>query len=131
MKKVVFALSAFALTAAGTLEAAESVEQRIVLENLEVAEKLSPLCQAVVDGDVELVKQYIDQGVDVNQKSNGKAAAHYAARYNKAEILHILIQNGADLYLRCDGGHTVKRHAELSNAKSALAVIKIAEKKRA
>ena len=131
MKKVVFALSAFALTLSGTVEAAESPVQQLILESSVLTEKLSPLCQAVVKGDVELVKQYIAQGVDVNLKSNGKAAAHYAARYNKAEILHILLENGADLYMRCDGGFTVKRHAQLSNAKSALAVIKIAEKKRA
>ena len=131
MKKVVFALSAFALTVAGTLEAAESVEEPVVLESSVVTEKLSPLCKAVVKGDVELVKKYIAQGVDVNLKSNGKAPAHYAARYNKAEILHILLESGADLNMRCDGGLSVKRHAQLSNAKSALAVIKIAEKKRA
>ena len=131
MRKVFIALSAIAIGSFGSVQAAEGS----ALESTNALEvsvfQLSPLCQAVVDGDVELVKQYIAQGVDLSQKSNGKAATHYAARYNKAEILHLLLEGGADLYQRCDAGYTVKRHAQLSNAKSALAVIKIAEKKRA
>ena len=131
MKKVLFALGAIAFTAVGTTQAATFIPVDEVAAIEKPAEQLSPLCQAVVKGDVELVKQYIANGVDLNLKSNGKAPAHYAARYNKAEILHLLIEAGADLNLRCDGGYTVKRHAQLSNAKSALAVIKIAEKKKA
>ncbi|PQJ15630.1 ankyrin repeat domain-containing protein [Aureicoccus marinus] len=131
MRKVFITLSAIAIGSFGSVQAAEgsTLESTDVLEVSVV--QLTPLCQAVVDGDVELVKQYIAQGVDLSQKSNGKAATHYAARYNKAEILHLLLEGGADLYQRCDAGYTVKRHAQLSNAKSALAVIKIAEKKRA
>lgn len=131
MRKVFITLSAIAIGSFGSVQAAEgsTLESTDVLEVSVV--QLTPLCQAVVDGDVELVKQYIAQGVDLSQKSNGKAATHYAARYNKAEILYLLLEGGADLYQRCDAGYTVKRHAQLSNAKSALAVIKIAEKKRA
>ena len=32
--------------------------------------KISPLCKAVATGEIELVKTYIRQGVDINKKSN-------------------------------------------------------------
>ena len=34
--------------------------------------------------------------------------AMFAARYNKAEILELLIENGADLKIKSDKGYTVK-----------------------
>lgn len=85
--------------------------------------KINSFCKAIVQGDVETVKRLIALGEDVNQKSLGKTPAIFAARYNKAEILSILLENGADLSIRCDNGYTPKKHAELSNAKEALAVI--------
>lgn|SRR5690554_3759708 len=85
--------------------------------------KINSFCKAIVQGDVETVKRLIALGEDVNQKSLGKTPAIFAARYNKAEILSILLENGADLSIRCDNGYTPKKHAELSNANEALAVI--------
>ncbi|WP_026811731.1 ankyrin repeat domain-containing protein [Arenibacter latericius] len=90
---------------------------------LETPRELSSFCKAIVEGDVATVKRFIDLGEDVNKKSLGKTPAIFAARYNKAEILSLLIKNGADLTVRCDNGYTAKRHAEFSNATDALAVI--------
>lgn len=86
--------------------------------------ELNSFCKAIIKGNVEVVKQLIALGEDVNKKSLGKTPAMYAARYNKAEILALLIENGAKLSLKSDKEKfTAKKFAELSNAKDALAVI--------
>ncbi len=86
--------------------------------------ELNSICKAIVQGDYEAVKKMIELGEDINQKSLGKTPAIYAARYNKVEILKLLIANGADLNRKCDKGWTIQEHAEHSNAKDALAVIR-------
>ncbi|AKA35745.1 MAG: ankyrin repeat domain-containing protein [Muricauda sp.] len=91
--------------------------------------KLNSFCTAIMKGDVATVKKMIELGEDVNQKSLGMAPIHYAARYNKAEILQVLLANGADVKRRCDKGFTAVKHAELSNAMDALKVLKAAMKK--
>ena len=97
--------------------------------NIVNAFEINSFCKAIIQGDVELVRKMIALGEDVNQKSLGKTPAHYAARYNKPEILELLIQNGANLKKRCDQGYSVKKYAELAKAKEALQVILIAMKK--
>ncbi|MCM4168634.1 hypothetical protein KCTC52924_02213 [Arenibacter antarcticus] len=87
------------------------------------ARVLNSFCKAIVKGDIETVKRLIELGEDVNEKSLGKTPVIFAARYNKADILSLLLDNGADLTIRCDSGFTPKRHAELSHANEALAVI--------
>ncbi|PKA99298.1 ankyrin repeat protein [Flavobacteriaceae bacterium MAR_2009_75] len=87
---------------------------------------VSSFCKAIMQGDLETVKKLIDLGEDVNQKSLGMTPAIFAARYNKAEILQLLIDNGADLRIRSDKGFTVKKYAELSNAVDALQVLEAA-----
>ena len=80
-------------------------------------------CKAIMEGDVETVKRMIVLGEDVDQKSLGKTPAIFAARYNKPEIMRILIANGADLSIKCDKGFTVEKYAELSNATDVLKVL--------
>lgn len=87
---------------------------------------LNSFCKAIVKGDIETVRKLISLGEDVNEKSLGMTPAIVAARYNKAEILELLIQNGANLKLKSDNGFTAKKYAELSNATEALEVIKTA-----
>lgn len=91
--------------------------------NLLAPSKINSFCKAIMQGDIETVQRLIDLGEDVNQKSLGKTPAIFAARYNKPEILSLLLENGADLSIKCDDGYTAKKYAELSNAKEALAVI--------
>ncbi|MDV7140695.1 ankyrin repeat domain-containing protein [Maribacter sp. TH_r10] len=85
--------------------------------------ELNMLCKAIVKGDVDLVKKLIAMGEDVNRKSLGKTPAIFAARYNRVEILKILIENGADLRIKSNKGHSITEIAELANAKEALQVI--------
>jgi len=91
-----------------------------------VSVDISTFCKAVMQGDVETVTKLIQLGENVNQKSLGMAPIHYAARYNKVEVLKTLIENGADLKAKCDKGYTAVKYAELSNAKEALAVLESA-----
>jgi ankyrin repeat protein len=85
--------------------------------------EISSFCKAIVKGDIELVKKLISLGEDVNQKSLGKTPAIFAARYNKAEILKLLIANGADLNIKSDGGFTISEIAQSANANEALEII--------
>ena|SRR5690606_9437442 len=100
-------------------------DSKLIAEALTMADpsKINSFCKAIVQGDIETVKRLIALGEDVDQKSLGKTPIIFAARYNKPEILSLLLENGADLSIRCDNGYTPKKHAELSNAKEALAVI--------
>ncbi len=93
------------------------------------AYEISTFCKAILKGDVETVKKLIELGEDVNKKSLGMTPAHFAARYNKPEILKVLIANGANLKAKCDKGYTVKKYAEMANADDAMAVLKNAMKK--
>ncbi len=85
--------------------------------------KINSFCKAIVQGDTATVKRLIALGEDVNQKSLGMTPAIFAARFNKVEILQLLIENGADLGQKCDKGWTIKKHAELSKATDVLAVL--------
>ncbi len=129
MKKTILTL--LAVGALGVFHASafdESVKftkDIVLVDNFE----LNSFCKAIMKGDVQTVKKLIELGEDVNQKSLGMAPVHFAARYNKAEILEILIANGADIKKRCDKGYTAKKHAELSNAADALKVIEAAMKR--
>jgi len=127
MKKTILTIAVAICAATGIYANETSKELKFNVEksiNLE----LSSFCKAIMKGDVETVIKLIDLGEDVNKKSLGMTPAHFAARYNKAEILEVLIENGANLKTRCDKGYTVKKHAELSNAMEALKVIKVAMK---
>ena len=89
--------------------------------NWEKKEDLNSFCKAIMKGDAKMVKQLIEFGEDVNKKSLGKTPAMFAARYNKVEVLKLLVKNGADLSMKSDKtNYTVKKFAELSNAKETL-----------
>ena len=91
--------------------------------------EVSPLCKAVAKGDTALVKTLIKQGADVNAKSNGMGPIHYAAKYNRVELIKILLTAGADVHKPCDLGYTALNHAELSKAKDAAQFLKRFKKK--
>ncbi len=88
--------------------------------------EISSFCKAVMQGDADTVKRMIQLGEDVNQKSLGMTPAMFASRYNKAEVLQILIDHGADLKIRSNRGFSARKYAELSNATDALTVLEAA-----
>ncbi len=83
----------------------------------------TPLCVAISKGDVEVVRKFVEYGVDVNQKSNGLTPLMLAARYNNVEIIKILLANGADASVKNERGLTALKLAELSNATDAVALL--------
>lgn len=130
MKKTILTVAAALMFAVTGVCANES--PTILNNTLKVSSasyELSSFCKAIVKGDFDTVKKLIELGEDVNQKSLGMAPIHFAARYNKADILKLLIDNGADLKKRCDKGYTAKKYAELSNATDAMKILKLAMKK--
>lgn len=84
----------------------------------------SPFCMAIVKGDLETVTKLIELGSDVNKKSNGMTPLMYAARYNRTDIMKVLIKKGAKIKTRDSKGYTALKFAQLSNAKEAVALLK-------
>ena len=54
-------------------------------------EGATPLCVAISKGEIDLVKKLIGYGADVNEKSNGLTPLMMAARFNKVEIIKVLL----------------------------------------
>jgi len=127
MKKTVLTLAVACLLTATSANADQKSNHSLFSHpQISIDFEVSSFCKAIMQGDIETVKRMIDLGEDVNKKSLGMTPAIFAARYNKAEILKLLIENGADLSIRSDKGYTIKKHAELSNAQDALQVLETA-----
>lgn len=84
----------------------------------------SPLCNAILKGDLATVKKFIEYGADVNEKSNGLTPLMLAARYNKVEILKYLVEKGADKQVKDERGYTALKYAENSKSTEALEFLK-------
>lgn len=84
---------------------------------------VNPFCIAIAKGDYVTVQKLIELGEDVNTKSNGMTPLMYAARFNRINIIKLLLANGANAKLKCDKGYTALKYAELSNAKDAKALL--------
>lgn len=85
--------------------------------------KVNTFCMAIVKGDFETVKKMIELGSDVNERSDGKTPLMYAARYNRVDIIKLLIKKGANIKARDRKGNTAVKLAKLSNAKEAIALL--------
>ena len=84
----------------------------------------TPLCQAIVKGDLEAVKKFIEYGADVNESTQGLTPLMLAARYNRTDIVKVLLENGARKDIKDDRGFDAIKYAELSKATDALALLK-------
>jgi len=128
MRKTVVTVAAacmFAVTGLSAMEITKGINISTSTWGIETVD-ISSFCKAIVTGDYDTVKRLIDLGEDVNQKSLGMTPAMFAARYNRAEILELLIENGADLKVLSNGGFSTNKYAELSNATDALRVLETA-----
>jgi ankyrin repeat protein len=79
----------------------------------------TPLCNAIVKGDLATIKKFVEYGSDVNELSNGLTPLMVAARYNKVEILKYLVEKGADKKIKDEKGNTALKYAEFSKAQEA------------
>ena len=52
---------------------------------------------AALEGNIEVVKQHLDAGTDVNEKEAGETPLHGAALEGHKEVVQLLITNGADV----------------------------------
>ncbi|WP_373517708.1 ankyrin repeat domain-containing protein [Pricia sp.] len=128
MRKTILIVSAACMVAVTGLNAKEIsrvTDVPVITKNIKNVD-LSSFCKAIVKGDYNTVKSLIALGEDINQKSLGMTPVMFAARYNKVEILELLIEKGADLNIKSNKGFSVKKYAELSNATDALAVLEAA-----
>ena len=82
------------------------------------------VCNAIAKGDLQTVKKFIEYGVNVNETSNGLTPLMMAARYNKVEIIKMLLDNGAKTNIEDEKGFTALQYATLSNATDAIALLK-------
>lgn len=128
MRKTILTTAAVFLLAVSGIYAVENKEAEALnpSDTAIFQDGLNSFCKAIVQGDIETVRKLIALGEDVNDKSLGMTPAILAARYNKAEILELLIAHGANLKIKSDKGYTAKKYAELSNATEALEVINTA-----
>ncbi|WP_299099171.1 ankyrin repeat domain-containing protein [uncultured Winogradskyella sp.] len=99
----------------------------VIVQTVEV----SPLCKAVATGNTEEVKKLIKNGVDVNAKSNGMMPIHYAAKYNRVDLIKVLITAGSEIHSTCDKGYSALTLAKKANAKEAALFLKRFKKKTA
>jgi uncharacterized protein len=124
MKKSIVYLGV-ALVAFANVSFASDLNSFNGTKNLEVYEPLvTPLGVAISKGDVESVRKFVEYGADVNELSNGLSPLMIAARYNRTEIITFLLSKGAKLKQKDDNGFTALKHAELSNAKEAIELLK-------
>jgi len=122
MKKTII-ISAIALCLSIVTVSAKTVNSS-VNHQTEFVFKVSPFCVSIVKGDFETVKKLIDLGADIHEKSNGMTPVMYAARFNRVEILKLLISKGVSLKEKSEQGLTALKYAELSNANEAVEIIK-------
>lgn len=122
MKKTII-ISALALCfSVVTLHAETSIKNPNTYQSSSKV-KVSPFCVSIAKGDFETVKKLVELGTDVNQKSEGMTPVMYAAKYNRIDILKLLIANGADLKAKSDKGITALKYAELHKANDAKAIL--------
>ena len=124
MKKTIIILG-LALVAFTDVAVASTVSTSTSTISKEIVEyNNTPLCNAIVNGDMATVKKFVEYGSDVNELSNGVTPLMLAARYNKVEILKYLLEKGADKKIKDERGNTALKYAEFSKAQEALAFLK-------
>ena len=122
MKKSIIILG-LALVAFANVSFATNVKTLSTSKEL-IFNTSSPLCNAVIKGDMETVKKFVEYGSDVNENINGVTPLMLAARYNRVEIIKYLLDNGANLNALDQYGHSALYYAESSKSTDAIAVFK-------
>jgi len=114
-----------ALVAFANVSMAANHTSLVVNPKIEVSHNFSaPLHVAVSKGDLDVVKKFIAYGADVNEQSEDMTPLMIAARYNKVEIIKVLLENGARPGDQNEKKYTALKYAELSNATEAIAILK-------
>ncbi len=127
--KSIFLTLLFALLLTNTTQANNSIGENPQTK-ISKFQGLNTFCKMVSVGNLKAVKDLINSGTNVDRKSIGLTPAMYAARYNRAEILELLVEKGADLTTKSNRGLTALQYAEKSRAKECIAILKKALAKK-
>lgn len=122
MKKSIIVLGLALVTFANS-SFAGNVE-KVVIKKEFVKSEITPLCAAIIKGDVVAVKKIIEYGADLEETTNNLTPLMVAARYNKADIIKLLLAKGAKKSTKNENGLTALKCAELSNAQEAISLLK-------
>jgi len=121
MKKSII-ISAIALCfSVGSVQATPEISGSTL--KLEAFYQVNSFCVSIAKGDIETVRKLITRGADVNEMSNGMTPAMYAAKFNRTEILELLIAHGANLKVKSDKMMTALKYARLHGAKNTESLI--------
>ncbi|CAM1352415.1 ankyrin repeat domain-containing protein [Tenacibaculum crassostreae] len=120
MKKFVFTALAIALSF-GTITASTSLDAPV--KTIVKYDNVSTFCKLIRAGNFEAVKAMVENGTDINRKSTGLTPLMFAARYNKTDIVKLLIDKGAKLKVKSDNGFTALEYAKMSKAHESYKVI--------
>ena len=85
--------------------------------------KVNSFCVSIAKGDLGTVQKLISRGADVNAKSNGMTPIMYAAKYNRTDILKLLIVHGAKLKAKSDKKMTALKYAQIHGANDAETIL--------
>ncbi|SFZ93770.1 Ankyrin repeat-containing protein [Flaviramulus basaltis] len=123
MKKTII-ISAIALCFSIANVNATPITEKIETNTYEYFFKVNSFCVSIAKGDLETVQKLIARGADINEKSNGMTPVMYAAKFNRTDILKLLIAQGANLKAKSDKKMTALEYAELHGAKDAVIILK-------
>jgi len=127
MKKAIICLGMLVMSVTGTALAA-TIESPQIIEH-QGRPNGTPLCYAIIKGDVDVVKKFIEYGADVNETARGITPLMYAAHYNQTEIVNLLLKNGARLDTKDERGKTAFDYAKEANATEAMDILQQAAHK--
>ena len=129
MKKTII-ISAIALCLSMVSVNAKTDSTTIKNYDVEVYFKVNSFCVSIAKGDLETVQKLIARGADINESSNGMTPVMYAAKFNRVEILNLLITKGANLKAKSNKKMTAADYAELHGATEALVILEKATAKK-
>ena len=72
----------------------------------------TPLMRASAFGNLEAVREFLEEGYDVNQRGpRNSTALMFAASSGHLDVVRELVERGADIHAAEDGGWDALRHA--------------------
>lgn len=123
MKKSVFILGMALAISTNVLEASNL--KLLVKDQINSpAYVTSPLHYAICAGDIESIKKFIKYGADVNKLSRDISPLMLAARFNKFEIIKILLASGANPSIENEKGFKALNYAEFAKANESIVLLK-------
>ena len=126
MKKSVIILG-LALAMSTQVSKASNIMQLVKDPIDSPANEVSSLHYAVCEGDIEKVKKLIDYGTNVNKLVRDMSPLMLAARFNKFEIVKVLLASGANPRIENEKGLRAINFAEYAKATESIAILKNAK----